>query len=76
MWRARSAKDFAVTIVVALVVDEVAWLNYGLSIGEWPIYILGFINMPAVVLLVLGFTRYRKGGEDTIASAGNDSQTA
>ena len=62
IWRTKSAKDFTVTIIVALIFNEVAWLNYGLALWEWPIIVLGCLNIPAVVIAGLGFFKYRGGG--------------
>lgn len=60
IWRTKSAKDFTVTIIVALIFNEIAWVNYGLALKEWPIVIVDLLNVPAVFIAGLGFFRYRK----------------
>lgn len=63
IWRTKSAKDFSLALVVALVVNEAVWLNYGIALGEWPIIAIGIANTPAVIVVVAGFFQYCKGGE-------------
>ncbi len=62
IWRTKSAKDFTITLVAALLFNEIAWLNYGFALFEWPIITLGILNIPAVIIASLGFLKYR-GGE-------------
>lgn len=61
IWKTRSAKDFTATIIVALILNEVAWLNYGFALWEWPIIIIGCLNIPGAIIAGLGFIKYRKG---------------
>lgn len=66
IWRTKSAKDFTTTIVVALLFNEIAWLNYGFALMEWPIITLGILNVPAAIITGVGFVKYKeilKGGE-------------
>lgn len=58
IFRTKSAKDFRWTIVVAIVFNEFAWLNYGISLREWPIILVGFANIPAAILTLMGYLRY------------------
>jgi len=60
IWRTKSAKDFTMTLVVAVVFNELAWLNYGLALSEWPIITVGCLNLPAVLITGAGFLRYRR----------------
>lgn len=64
IWRRKSAKDFTWTLVVAVAINEVAWLNYGIAIHEWPIILVGALNTPAIVWTVVGFLRYHKRRDD------------
>ena len=66
MWWTKSAKDFSWMFVLALTLDEMAWLNYGWWIRheEWPVFVLPLVNTPAIIGMMLGFIRYRKGGDD------------
>lgn len=61
IWCTKSAKDFTLTIVISLIFSELAWLNYGLALQEWPIIFISSINIPAVLLCMFGYFRYRKG---------------
>lgn len=58
MFRTKSAKDFTMTLLVALMLDEIAWLNYGLAINEWPVFTLGAVSLPAAVLALFGYLKY------------------
>jgi MtN3 and saliva related transmembrane protein len=60
IWQTKSAKDFTYLLVFALIFNEFAWLNYGLSLREWPIIFIGFSNIPAVVIIFIGFLKYRR----------------
>lgn len=57
IWCTKSVKDFTASIIVALVANELVWLNYGCSISEWPIITIGLINVPAAVWIVVGYIR-------------------
>ncbi len=59
IWRTRSAKDFTATLVAALILNELAWLNYGFALKEWLIIVIGLANIPAVFISGVGFLRYR-----------------
>lgn len=59
IFRIKSAKDFTWTIIVALFFNELAWLNYGISLSEWPIILVGAVNIPAILLLIRGYLKYR-----------------
>lgn len=61
IWRTKSAKDFTWVIIFALLFNELAWLNYGIALFEWPIIIIGLANIPAVIIALIGFIKYRKG---------------
>ncbi|OQB05702.1 MAG: MtN3/saliva family protein [bacterium ADurb.Bin212] len=58
IWKTKSAKDFSLLLIVALFINEIAWLNYGLALGEWPIIFIGVINIPAIVMAFYGFLKY------------------
>lgn len=62
LWRTRSSKDFARSLVITLVANEFAWFNYGYSIKEWPIIVLGALNIPAVLWLTVGYIRSKYCG--------------
>jgi MtN3 and saliva related transmembrane protein len=54
----KSAKDFTVPLIVALLFSETAWLNYGIAIQEWPIIAITSANLPAVILAAVGMYFY------------------
>ncbi|OQW92491.1 MAG: hypothetical protein BWK79_14510 [Beggiatoa sp. IS2] len=58
MFRTKSANDFTPSIVFAIALNEMAWLNYGVSITEWPIVLISTLNLPAGLLACYGFYLY------------------
>ena len=60
IWRTKSARDFTTSIILAILINEVAWLNYGLSIKEWPLILIPLLNIPAVLIATVGYFRFRK----------------
>ncbi len=58
IWRTKSASDFTWTLIAALIVNEAAWLNYGISLGEWPIILFSCLNFPAILIAAAGFRKY------------------
>lgn len=61
IFRTKSAQDFTLILILALLMDELAWLNYGIAIKEWPVFLLGFLSLPAAILALVGYLKYRKG---------------
>jgi len=67
VWRSKSAKDFSWELLTALFAAEVAWLNYGFALAEWPIVSLSVANLPAIIALYVMYRKYtgvehEKGG--------------
>jgi len=60
IWKTRSAKDFTITLLIALFVNEIAWLNYGFALHEWPIILIGAANVPAIIIALVGYFKYGK----------------
>ena len=58
IWRSKSAKDFSPGLLFALILNEAAWLNYGVALSEWPIILIGILNMPAVIMAIIGYRRW------------------
>ena len=56
----KSVNDFSAVMVISLIVNETVWLNYGTSLGEWPIMLISGLNIPAVLMIIYGYFRYRK----------------
>jgi uncharacterized protein with PQ loop repeat len=61
IWRTKSARDFTAMIVIAILVNECAWLNYGYSIQKWPIILVSILDLPAAIAITIGYYRYRYG---------------
>ncbi len=59
IWRTKSAKDFTWVIIIALILNEIAWLNYGLALSEWPIILISSVNIPGIIFTFIGFVKYR-----------------
>jgi MtN3 and saliva related transmembrane protein len=62
----KSAKDFSLILLIALVINEFAWLNYGYALSEWPIILLGCLNVPALFVALYGFFKYGYSKQNTI----------
>ena len=58
VFRTKSAKDFALILVIALFYNELAWLVYGIYINEWPIVALCAVNLPADFGIAIGWILY------------------
>lgn len=54
----KSAKDLSVLMLIALVINETVWLNYGISLKEWPIILIDCCNFPGLILLIIGYAKY------------------
>jgi MtN3 and saliva related transmembrane protein len=59
MYRTGSVRDFTPVLLFALLTSELAWLNYGLVLREWPIILISGANLPAAVLAAAAYLRYR-----------------
>ncbi len=58
IYKTRSAKDFALSLITALLISEISWLNYGVAIDEWPIILIASLNLPAILLSGWGYFLY------------------
>jgi MtN3 and saliva related transmembrane protein len=59
IYKTQSAKDFDTILVISLVANEYAWLNYGLNLHEWPVILISGLNLPAVTGIGIGYIKYR-----------------
>ena len=64
IWKTKSARDISYSLIVAWLLNEVAWLYYGAQIREPIIVILSLINMPAAFICAAGYWKYRKPKRD------------
>jgi uncharacterized protein with PQ loop repeat len=60
VWATRSVNDLSTVLVVSLIVNETVWLNYGTTLGEWPIMLISGMNIPAVLMIMVGYFKFRK----------------
>ena len=56
----KSVDDLSTILVISLIINESVWLNYGASLGEWPIILISGMNIPAVLMIMYGYFRFRK----------------
>jgi len=59
IFKTKSANDFTIVLIGALVFNELAWLNYGLALHEWPIILIAACNLPGIFLTFFGYIKYR-----------------
>ena len=62
IYRTKSARDFTWVMLIALFVSELAWLNYGICLKEWPIVLTSLADVPATILAFRGFLLYKNSG--------------
>ena len=60
MWRTKSVRDISASLIWLSLVNELTWLNYGLALGEWPMIAVGVANLPAGILGVWAYVKYRE----------------
>lgn len=60
MWRTKSVRDISASLIWLSLVNELTWLNYGVALGEWPIIAVGVANLPAGILGVWAYVKYRE----------------
>lgn len=61
IFQTKSAKDFTWSIIAALFINELAWINYGISLKEWPIILVGGVNVPGIIIIVVGYFKFKHG---------------
>jgi uncharacterized protein with PQ loop repeat len=65
IWKTRSVRDFVALVIAAVLVNELAWLNYGIMLGEWPIILVTSLNLIPAVAICVGFIRFRRNDENS-----------
>lgn len=68
LWRTKSASDFAPLLVLSVLYNEIVWLNYGLALWEWPIIMIGLLNIPAAVAIFVGYGIYGNNHQKGVES--------
>jgi MtN3 and saliva related transmembrane protein len=61
IFQTKSARDFSLLLILALLYNELSWLLYGFSIDEWPISVLALAVLPAEIAVLYGYLRYGRG---------------
>lgn len=59
IFKTKSASDFTPILLFATIFNELAWLNYGLSLHEWPIILVTSCNVPGVIGMIWGYVKYK-----------------
>lgn len=76
IFKTKSAKDFSSIIVASLVLSEIVWLNYGLSLLEWPMIVVSCSTVPAIILIGIGYIKYRHGNQNEPGGESSDGDSA
>ncbi len=63
MFKTKSADDFSILMIVALLICQVTWINYGLVLDEWPILLISIAELPTGVLALIGYYKFRNKNE-------------
>ena len=53
VYRLRSAKELSKPFFYILLFSEIAWLNYGIALLEWPIMVICIANLPGIISLLI-----------------------
>lgn len=64
IWRTKSVRDISYSLIVAWLLNEFAWLDYGAQINEPVIVILSVLNLPGALLGAAGYWKYRNHNPD------------
>lgn len=68
MWKTRSVRGIASSLIWLSAINELTWLNYGFAVHEWPLMIIGLANLPACVLAVWAELKFRRASLDAAAT--------
>lgn len=60
MFKTQSSDDFSFLMLAALIFCQVTWINYGVVLDEWPILTLSAIELPAGIMALYGYLKFRK----------------
>lgn len=60
MWKTRSVRGVASSLIWLSSVNELTWLNYGFAAHEWPLMVIGIVNLPACVFAVWAELKFRR----------------
>ena len=65
IFKTKSASDFTLVLILALIYNEVSWSIYGGWIISWPLIIVTVFNIPALIMIAVGYAKYgrpKRGG--------------
>jgi uncharacterized protein with PQ loop repeat len=64
IWSTKGVRDIAAIVVVAVLLNELAWLNYGIMLAEWPIVLVTSLNLLPAIVICAGYIRFRRNDEN------------
>ncbi len=59
MFSTRSTDDFSMLMILSLLICQLSWINYGYALSEWPILMLSLIELPAGIMAMVGYLKFR-----------------
>ncbi|MBI1999344.1 MAG: PQ-loop repeat-containing protein [Parcubacteria group bacterium] len=59
VYRTKSARDLSIWMVALLLCASVVFFIYSIYFVQWPFLIANGLGIPALLLLVLGYVKYR-----------------
>lgn len=63
MFKTKSTDDFSILMILSLIVCQLTWINYGAVLQEWPILLLSVVELPAGILALAGYLKFRTKNE-------------
>ena len=69
MFKTKSTDDFSVLMILSLIICQLSWINYGAVLKEWPILFLSIIELPAGILALFGYLKYRTHHEVSVTES-------
>ena len=68
LYRTKSTKSITLGLVAFLSLQRIITLNYGIAIHEWPTIAAGAMNLPIILLIAIGYWRFRGRGPVVVKS--------
>jgi uncharacterized protein with PQ loop repeat len=59
LYRKKTVTGITPILVVSLAITQLIRLNYGVAIQEWPLILAGILNVVPIVLIAIGYYRFR-----------------
>jgi len=61
LYKYAEIRNVSAGLIVALLVSEGTWINYGAALHEIPVWGIPALNVPAVVWMAVSYYRIKKG---------------